>query len=111
RPESPRLGELGLERPEEIPRAVRGAIIDDDDLLGDRDGLDALEDLGEREPLVVNGDDNGEPKGGLVSHRGHYSKRPCRGPRRAKRGAAGRRGRARVTPTRRACSPGGAVAR
>jgi hypothetical protein len=68
-PEAPRLRELGLEPAEVVPRAVRGAIVDDDDLLGDGDRLDALQDLGERETLVVDGDDDGQARGGAVSHR------------------------------------------
>ena len=70
RPEAPRLRELGLEPAEVVTSAVRGAVVDDDDLLGDGDRLDALQDLGEREPLVVDGDDDGQARGGILSHRG-----------------------------------------
>jgi hypothetical protein len=77
RPQAPGLGQLGLEPPQVVSRAVPGAVIDDDDLLGENgDRLDALQDLGKREPLVVDGNDDGEARGGLRSHRRHYSRAP-----------------------------------
>jgi hypothetical protein len=68
RSEAPRLGELGLQPAEIVAGAVLGAIVDDDDLLRNRRRLDALEDLREREPLVVDGDDDGESRGRTLSH-------------------------------------------
>ena len=62
-PEPPRRDELGLQPAQVLPRPIRRAIVDDDDLLGDGDGLDAIEDLGEGETLVVDGDDDGQSRG------------------------------------------------
>ena len=99
RPESPRLGELGLEPAEVVSSAVLGAIVDDDDLLRNRGRLDALENLGEREPLVVDGDDDREPWGGNGSHRGIIARRDP-GPRVDDRGPCRVRRRERVALTR-----------
>ena len=72
-PEPAGLGQLGLQPAQVVARAVRGAVVDDDDLLGHRHGLDALEDLRKREPLVVDRDDDRQPGGRRLCHLRHYT--------------------------------------
>src|SRR5205814_2213731 len=55
-------GLLGGEGAEDIAGAVAGAVVDEDDLLGQRDGLDTAEDLADRVPLVVDRDDDRQEK-------------------------------------------------
>ena len=56
------LGLLGGQRLEDVAGAVRGAVVDEDDLLRHGNGLDAVEDLAERVPLVVDRDNDREHK-------------------------------------------------
>src|SRR5439155_13822756 len=66
------LGQVRLQPAQELAGAVRGPVVDDEDLLGDGHRLDSLEDLGQGQALVVHRHDDGQAAAPGV-HGRHYS--------------------------------------